>query len=312
MPRPASGLAAIQIGEPKRVVTMDLAKKDDEKEPQVFINPEILWTSDEKNVHEEGCLSIPEYYEEVERPAEVKVKYHDLDGKAHEVHADRLARDLPAARDRSSQRRAVHRSSSPSSSATASSRNIPSRPSARRRADMPLRLIFMGTPDFAVPTLVELAGAGHEIAAVYTRAPKPKGRGMDLQDTPVAREAKRFGIPVLTPSTLRTPQAQAEFRRSWRRCRGGRGLRIDPAEGGARCRAAWLFQPACVFVAALARRRADQPRDDGGRCRHRRDGDENGRGARYRPDRHGGARCHWRRHDGGRIARQAQFARCAT
>lgn len=76
---------------------------------------------------------------------------------------------------------------------------------------MPLRLIFMGTPDFAVRTLVELAGAGHEIVAVYSRAPKPKGRGMDLQDTPVAREAKRLGIPVLTPSTLRTPQAQAEF-----------------------------------------------------------------------------------------------------
>ncbi len=76
---------------------------------------------------------------------------------------------------------------------------------------MPLRLVFMGTPDFAVPTLVELAGAGHEIVAVYSRAPKPKGRGMDLQDTPVAREAKRLGIPVLTPSTLRTPQARDEF-----------------------------------------------------------------------------------------------------
>lgn len=76
---------------------------------------------------------------------------------------------------------------------------------------MPLRLIFMGTPDFAVPTLVELAGAGHEIAAVYTRAAKPAGRGMDLQDTPVAREAKRLRIPVLTPSSLRTAEAQAEF-----------------------------------------------------------------------------------------------------
>ena len=76
---------------------------------------------------------------------------------------------------------------------------------------MPLRLIFMGTPDFAVPTLVELAGAGHEIAAVYTRAPKPAGRGMDLQETPVAREAKRLGLPVLTPKTLRTEDAQAEF-----------------------------------------------------------------------------------------------------
>jgi methionyl-tRNA formyltransferase len=76
---------------------------------------------------------------------------------------------------------------------------------------VPFRLIFMGTPDFAVPTLVELAGAGHEIAAVYTRAPKPAGRGMDLQDTPVAREAKRLAIPVLMPSTLRTPQALDEF-----------------------------------------------------------------------------------------------------
>ena len=77
---------------------------------------------------------------------------------------------------------------------------------------MPLRLIFMGTPDFAVPTLVEIVGAGHEVAAVYTREPKPAGRGMDLQDTPVAREAKRFGLPVLTPKTLRTEEAQAQFR----------------------------------------------------------------------------------------------------
>src|SRR5688572_20605359 len=70
----------------------------------------------------------------------------------------------------------------------------------------------MGTPDFAVPALVELAGAGHEIAAVYTRAPKPAGRGMELQDSPVAREAKRLSIPVLTPATLKTPEAQDAFR----------------------------------------------------------------------------------------------------
>jgi len=69
---------------------------------------------------------------------------------------------------------------------------------------MPLRLIFMGTPDFSVPTLVALAEAGHEIAAVYTRAPKPGGRrGLELQDTPVAREAKKRGIPVVTPKTLK-------------------------------------------------------------------------------------------------------------
>ena len=87
---PGIGLAAIQLGEPKRLITMDLAKKDDPKEPQVFINPEILWTSEDKSVHEEGCLSIPEYYEEVERPAEVKVKYLDLEGQPREVHATGL------------------------------------------------------------------------------------------------------------------------------------------------------------------------------------------------------------------------------
>ena len=76
---------------------------------------------------------------------------------------------------------------------------------------MPLRLIFMGTPDFAVPTLLELIGRGHEVAAVYTRAPKPAGRGMALQPTPVEHEARRFGLPVLTPATLKTAEAHAEF-----------------------------------------------------------------------------------------------------
>jgi methionyl-tRNA formyltransferase len=77
---------------------------------------------------------------------------------------------------------------------------------------MSLRLIFMGTPDFAVPTLLELVAHGHEIAAVYTRVAKPAGRGMKLQPTPVEREARRLGIPVLTPLSLKTPEAQAEFR----------------------------------------------------------------------------------------------------
>jgi methionyl-tRNA formyltransferase len=77
---------------------------------------------------------------------------------------------------------------------------------------MPLRLIFMGTPDFAVPTLAAMADAGHDIAAVYTRAPKPAGRGMALQITPVAREAEKRSIPVLTPTTLKTPEAQDVFR----------------------------------------------------------------------------------------------------
>ena len=75
---------------------------------------------------------------------------------------------------------------------------------------MPLRLIFMGTPEFAVPTLLELVGHGHDIAAVYTRAPKPAGRGMKLQPTPIEQQARRLGIPVLTPTTLKTADAAQE------------------------------------------------------------------------------------------------------
>jgi peptide deformylase len=88
---PGIGLAAIQIGVPLRVVTMDLSKREakegeepEPKKPQVFINPEVTWSSEDFSVYEEGCLSIPEYYDEV------KVRYTDLDGKAQEIAADGL------------------------------------------------------------------------------------------------------------------------------------------------------------------------------------------------------------------------------
>src|SRR5690242_4838224 len=77
---------------------------------------------------------------------------------------------------------------------------------------MSLRLVFMGTPDFAVPTLVEIAGRGHDVAAVYTRAAKPAGRGMEPKPTPVEREARRLRLPVLTPTSLRAPEALAAFK----------------------------------------------------------------------------------------------------
>jgi methionyl-tRNA formyltransferase len=76
---------------------------------------------------------------------------------------------------------------------------------------MPLRLVFMGTPDFAVPTFAAIVAHGHDVAAVYTRAPQRAGRGMELRPSPVGREARRFGIPVLTPKTLRSPEAQDAF-----------------------------------------------------------------------------------------------------
>jgi peptide deformylase len=91
---PGIGLAAIQVAQPVRLITMDLAKRDENGEtnplPRVFINPEILSSSEDLAVYEEGCLSIPEYYEEVERPAKVRVRFTDLDGKLHEEDAEGL------------------------------------------------------------------------------------------------------------------------------------------------------------------------------------------------------------------------------
>ena len=87
---PGIGLAAIQVGEPLRMVVIDLAKEGEEPAPLVFINPQILQRTDERSVYEEGCLSIPDYYAEVERPASVRVKYLDRDGKSQEIEAEGL------------------------------------------------------------------------------------------------------------------------------------------------------------------------------------------------------------------------------
>ncbi|MEW9807239.1 peptide deformylase [Mesorhizobium marinum] len=87
---PGIGLAAIQVGEPLRMLVIDLAKEGEDPAPQLFINPEIVESSDERSVYEEGCLSIPDYYAEVERPARVRVRHLDRDGKEREVEADGL------------------------------------------------------------------------------------------------------------------------------------------------------------------------------------------------------------------------------
>jgi peptide deformylase len=87
---PGIGLAAIQIGQPQRLFVIDLAKQEAPKAPMVLINPEILSRSEEISVYEEGCLSIPEYYEKVERPASVRLRYQDLKGGVHEIDADGL------------------------------------------------------------------------------------------------------------------------------------------------------------------------------------------------------------------------------
>jgi len=87
---PGIGLAAIQIAEPIRLLVVDIAKKEEPPQPQAFVNPEIVWSSEERSTYEEGCLSIPEYYAEVERPATIRARFLDRDGKPAEVLADGL------------------------------------------------------------------------------------------------------------------------------------------------------------------------------------------------------------------------------
>jgi peptide deformylase len=87
---PGIGLAAIQVGEPIRAIVMDLSREGEDKAPRHFINPEILWKSDELFVYEEGCLSVPEIYDEVQRPARVRVRYLDYHGQSVEEEAEGL------------------------------------------------------------------------------------------------------------------------------------------------------------------------------------------------------------------------------
>jgi peptide deformylase len=87
---PGIGLAASQVGELKRVVVIDLAKKDEPPQPLFFVNPEIVWSSEERSTYEEGCLSIPEYYEEVERPASVRARFLGRDNTPQEILAEGL------------------------------------------------------------------------------------------------------------------------------------------------------------------------------------------------------------------------------
>jgi peptide deformylase len=87
---PGIGLAAIQVGVPRRLLVIDLAKEGEEKQPFFAANPEVVWQSEAQSDYEEGCLSIPEFYEMVSRPAEVTVRYLDRQGEAQQIHATGL------------------------------------------------------------------------------------------------------------------------------------------------------------------------------------------------------------------------------
>ena len=146
-----------------------------------------------------------------------------------------------------------------------------------------MRVIFMGTPEFAVPALMAISNGGFELAAIYTREPARGGRrGLEIRKTPVHEAADSLGVPVFTPRTLRDAEVQKAFRESRRGRRRCLGLRPHSAGSRSRSAEARLSQPARLPVAALARRGADSAGDhgrrhgngrrrhaDGGRPRHR-------------------------------------------
>ena len=185
------GLAAIQIGVAKRVLVIDLDQKEGKKNPVAYINPKIIWASDEMAVFEEGCLSVPEIWDDVERPARIKCEYLDRDGKKQMLEADgMLATCLQHEMDHLNGVLFIdHLSRLKRSMAI---KKLTKAKKLKETPDrMALRLAFMGTPDFAVPTLAELIAQGHDIAAVYSQPPRPKGRGMALEPGPVHKFARK-------------------------------------------------------------------------------------------------------------------------
>ena len=172
-----------------------------------------------------------------------------------------------------------------------------------------MKIAFLGTSEFAVPALQALVDAGHDVVAVYTRAPKPAGRGQQERKTPVHRLADTLGLPVRTPKTLKTDEEAAAFK----------ALDLDAAvvvsyghiltRAVPRRAGAGLHQHPRLAAAALARRRADPSRDPRRRRRDRRHHHAHGRGPRHRPDAAGRTHADLRRRHGGKRARPAGGAR---
>ena len=256
---PGIGLAAVQIAVPKRVLVLDVAKREDENatpDPMCIVNPEILWISEELSTYQEGCLSIPDFFEDVERPARVRARYLDRNGRTQEIEADgilatclqheidhlngilfidhlsRLKRDritrkfAKTAKHRSSPRRKAGTDEKQAAASTPSMDMPIARAlmtcSTRRRFDRrrksldqagPLRIVFMGTPDFAVPTLTQII----ERVIAWRRSirgrRRPGGRrGLEPKPSPVHAAALRLGIEVVTPPSLRSEEAAAALR----------------------------------------------------------------------------------------------------
>ena len=218
------GLAAPQVGVAKRVIVLDVARQGEPPQPMMLANPEILWHSEELATFSEGCLSLPEHYADVTRPAQIRVRYLDYQNEIREIEASGLlATCIQHEMDHldgvlfvdhiSMVKRGMICASSPSQSAVVP-RLPPSTPDAApftAATEDALNLIFMGTPPFAATILEALISAGHLLLAVYTQPPRPAGRGRRPQPSAVQRLAEEHELLVRVPARLRDETVQAEF-----------------------------------------------------------------------------------------------------
>ena len=280
-------LAAPQIGVQKQVVVWDI---DDE--PLAIINPEIV-ESDGEWVYDEGCLSIPGLYVEMLRPKTVLVRGVDLDGEIIEIEADELEARMfqheidhlngvlmfdrlegDQRKEAMKEYRRIEEEAEPSgcrnpiSGASVSADRPPTVPH--------VKLVYLGTPEMAVPPLRALVAAGHEVVLVVTRVDKRRGRGSELSPSPVKAAALELGLAGVARRRRRVVGGAGARRRT----RRGRGVRAD--HQAARARRAADGQPPLLAAAALAWRRARRAGAAGRRRGDRRVRDGAGGGPRHR------------------------------
>ena len=226
-------------------------------------NPEIVWESEDLAPYEEGCLSLPEEYAEVMRPARIRVRYLDEHNELREREADGLlAVVIQHEMDHLNGTLFVDHLSSLKRNMIVRRLNQGQEgrgPEGGIRAGGPvlpeggvMRVIFMGTPDFSVPALQAIA-ARHDVVAVYCQPPRPAGRGQKDRPSPVQQAAEALGIPVRYPVSLRTPEAQADFAALQADIAVVAAYGLILPQGRAGCAASWLYQHSCVPVAPLAR-----------------------------------------------------------
>ena len=207
------GLAAIQIGVPKRIIVMDIAK-DGKKEPRYFVNPVILNKDPIKNTHEEGCLSVPEQFAEIDRPSKCDVEYLDYNGKKQLLKAEGLlATCIQHEMDHLEGILFIDYLSKLKKSMIIKKLSKLKSNTAVLEL-MAKKIVFMGTPMFAVPILKSLYQNGYPISDVYTQPPQKSQRGQKINKSPIQGIAETLNLDFRTPKNLKDNNEEFEYFKS--------------------------------------------------------------------------------------------------